>query len=169
LLASTACSIGEAASTGDNRLAIYRVKEKPSQEGMLNIVRQELGCEPCEELRFDALPGTPTTFLMNPEPAVSVDVDDINEVLVIPNPVSENTFVFQLTAQLNPDAARAFEATKQPRFSLGLTVFRGQRLGIAPLLAPGGLLQIGAFATQVEAERVGQKLGLLPKVINPSE
>jgi hypothetical protein len=169
LFASLGCSFAKAEPTSDHLLAIYRVKEKPSQEGMVRIEKQELGCDSCEEVEFDELPGTRATFLMNPEPAVFIDVSDIKELLIIRNSVSEREFVFQLSAHLTPDAAAKFDVTRRPLFSLGLVLFRGEKLGIGPLVAPGGLLQIGIFATQADAEGVGRKLGLEPKVIRSAE
>ena len=167
MLASMACSLAEAQSTTSDALQVHKVKEKPPSEGMARIAMQELGCDACEDFEFDSLPGKRAVFLMNPQPAVYIDVRDVKELVIARQSPAENSYTFQLSAHLTDDAAAEFDATARPPFLLGITLFRGQKLGIGPLVAPGGLFQLGVFATQAEAESVGRKLGLEPKLIRP--
>ncbi len=62
------------------------VRRVPADEELVGWARQQLGCDPCDELQYQEKSGAQITYLVNPALAISIPHSGILEVRVLEVP-----------------------------------------------------------------------------------
>jgi hypothetical protein len=118
--------------------------------------RQRLDCDPCQT--FSALDGT--EFLFSQDSKMAIRRSDILSAIIIPSQ-RQGRAIYLLNLVLKPSGTERI-ASYIARHPFGMTVneYRGELLGLIPLSVNGDWYIAGRFASEEDAEKVADSMGL---------